>query len=158
MVARWNSVVTPQDTVIYLGDFSMAKKMVDVFANRLNGEKFLIMGNHDACYPCHKKKALDAQQIYFDAGFKTLEMERAMEIAGQQVLLTHMPFLSGEDSSDYVVRHKEFRPENKGQWLLHGHVHEKWKVKDKMINVGVDVWDFYPVPITSIEEIILGGK
>jgi calcineurin-like phosphoesterase family protein len=156
MVRRWNTVVMPQDTIYYLGDFSLAKNAVTLFAPRMNGEKFLIMGNHDACHPCHKKKALPARQVYSDAGFKSLELEWTLEIAGQQVLLSHMPYLSEEESPEYKMRHKEFRPTNRGQWLLHGHIHEKWKTKEKMINVGVDVWDFFPVPITEIEKIIRG--
>jgi len=34
--------------------------------------------------------------------------------------------------------------------LLHGHVHEKWRQQGRMVNVGVDVWDFTPVA----EEVI----
>lgn len=51
-------------------------------------------------------------------------------------------------------KHLNFRPEDDGMWLLHGHIHEKRKTKGRMINVGVDVWDFYPTPITEIEKII----
>lgn len=51
MVRRWNEVVGDEDTVYYLGDFSLAKQAVELFARRLNGEKHFIMGNHDACHP-----------------------------------------------------------------------------------------------------------
>jgi calcineurin-like phosphoesterase family protein len=37
-------------------------------------------------------------------------------------------------------------------WLLHGHVHEKWRQQGRMVNVGVDVWDFTPVA----EDVITG--
>ena len=59
MVKRWNSVVNPGDTVYYLGDFSLAKRPVEVFVPRLNGEKHFIMGNHDVCTssrPCRPRK------------------------------------------------------------------------------------------------------
>lgn len=158
MVRRWNSIVRPADTVYYLGDFSMAKRPVTLFAPRLHGEKHLIMGNHDACHPCHKKKAESARQVYLEAGFKTLDLEQTMEIAGQKVLLHHMPYLSGEsDTGGYALKHREFRPKDDGRWLLHGHVHEKWKTKDRMINIGVDVWGFFPVPITEIEKVLINA-
>jgi calcineurin-like phosphoesterase family protein len=34
-------------------------------------------------------------------------------------------------------------------------VHEKWKVSDdgRMINVGVDVWDFKPVHVDQLLEL-----
>jgi calcineurin-like phosphoesterase family protein len=46
-----------------------------------------------------------------------------------------------------------------GRILLCGHVHEKWKIKvsekgTPMINCGVDVWDFKPVSIDQIMEIV----
>jgi calcineurin-like phosphoesterase family protein len=33
-----------------------------------------------------------------------------------------------------------------------GHVHEKWKYREDInaLNVGVDVWDFYPVPLDEV--------
>jgi len=159
MLRRWNSIVQPDDTVFYLGDFSLAKRPVEYFVPLLNGEKYLIMGNHDACHPCHKKKAALGREVFLKAGFKSLELERVIEIAGQPVLLSHMPYPvtrpeSAPPLQPYDLKYMEFRPKNEGRWLLHGHVHEKWKVKEKMINVGVDVWDFYPVPISEIEKII----
>ena len=49
MIARWNAVVAPGDTVWHLGDFAFkmpvdgARKIFDA----LNGRKRLVMGNHD---------------------------------------------------------------------------------------------------------------
>lgn len=64
--------------------------------------------------------------------------------------------LQRETSEGYAQepKHLKFRPEDDGIWLFHGHIYEKCKTKDRMINVGVDVWDFYPIPITEIEKII----
>lgn len=156
MVRRWNEVVGVEDTVYYLGDFSLAKQAVELFARRLNGEKHFIMGNHDACHPCNKKKAEAATQIYRDAGFIVLGLETVIEIGHEKVLLHHMPYLSSGASEGYAKKpkHLKFRPKDECRWLLHGHVHEKWKTKDRMINVGVDVWDFYPIPISEIENLI----
>lgn len=113
------------------------------------------MGNHDVCHPCNKKKSAPALEEYQKLGFRILGLESAMEIAGHNVRLHHMPYLS-EDLALTTLqpKHKKFRPDDDGRWLLHGHIHEKWKTKDRMINVGVDVWDFYPVSILKIEKII----
>ena len=48
LITNWNSVVTPEDTVIHLGDFAFAGFQVahDIMA-RLNGYKILVKGNHD---------------------------------------------------------------------------------------------------------------
>jgi calcineurin-like phosphoesterase family protein len=50
MVSNWNSVVSPSDTVYHLGDFAYGTwkggNPRDIF-DRLNGQKHLIVGNHD---------------------------------------------------------------------------------------------------------------
>lgn len=46
MIDRWNSVVRDRDTVYHLGDFVFGRNNIKI-AERLNGRKILIMGNHD---------------------------------------------------------------------------------------------------------------
>lgn len=46
IVQNWNSIVRPKDKVIHLGDVVINKKSLPIL-HRLNGEKKLIMGNHD---------------------------------------------------------------------------------------------------------------
>lgn len=46
LIANWNSVVHPKDTVIVLGDFVINRSTLPLAA-RLNGTKELVMGNHD---------------------------------------------------------------------------------------------------------------
>lgn len=46
LIANWNSVVQPKDTVIVLGDFVINRSALPLAA-RLNGTKELVMGNHD---------------------------------------------------------------------------------------------------------------
>lgn len=49
LVCRWNSVVRKKDIVYHLGDFAMGSQGIEIAAH-LNGDKRLIMGNHD-CAP-----------------------------------------------------------------------------------------------------------
>lgn len=46
LVRRWNDVVRPKDVVWHLGDFCFGKSALQIAA-QLNGDKRLIMGNHD---------------------------------------------------------------------------------------------------------------
>ncbi len=46
LVDNWNSVVSKFDKVYHLGDFCFGRKNIEIAA-RLNGNKRLIMGNHD---------------------------------------------------------------------------------------------------------------
>jgi len=58
-------------------------------------------------------------------------------------------------------RYSEHRPTDDGTPLLHGHVHDVWKVRRSkkgtlMINVGVDAWDYAPVSGTEIVALLHG--
>jgi calcineurin-like phosphoesterase family protein len=53
------------------------------------------------------------------------------------------------------TRHEKRRPPKvKGEVLIHGHSHVREKVRGNMIHVGVDAWDFFPVPISDVAAII----
>jgi calcineurin-like phosphoesterase family protein len=65
--------------------------------------------------------------------------------------MCHRPYRG--DSGD-VERYSRFRPVDEGMWLLHGHVHDKWRREGRMINVGVDVWDFTPASERDIIALI----
>ena len=48
IIENWNRVVTPQDNIYILGDFSwLYARETEELIKKLNGAKFLIKGNHD---------------------------------------------------------------------------------------------------------------
>lgn len=110
------------------------------------------MGNHDACHPCHKQVARRFKREYLTNGFADVIESMEMHLVNERVTLQHMPFYN--PNPDFDQRYPQYRPKNEGQFLLHGHVHEKWRVKGRMINVGVDVWNFTPVSLEQIETLI----
>jgi calcineurin-like phosphoesterase family protein len=71
------------------------------------------------------------------------------------VLACHFPYRGDSHDQDRYVEH---RPVDEGAWLLHGHVHERWRVLDRMINVGVDVWDYRPVSEATLADLIRVGS
>ena len=160
MVSRHNSVVKPEDIVYHLGDFSLNKTAPGLILPRLNGKHHLIPGNHDHSHPLHAKNPEKLQRfrkMYFDAGFLSINLEDTMIIDNKQVLFSHLPYYN--PNPDFDQRYPKYRPIDEGHVLLHGHVHIVWKTKvspkgSLMINVGVDVWDFYPVALEEIEILI----
>jgi len=48
LIEKWNEKIPKQSTVFFLGDFSFGNEQqsIEIF-NRLNGEKHLVIGNHD---------------------------------------------------------------------------------------------------------------
>lgn len=67
------------------------------------------------------------------------------------VLACHFPYSGDSHDED---RHEDHRPADLGDWLLHGHVHERWARRGRMINVGVDVTGFRPISEHDISAMI----
>lgn len=155
LVDRWNDVVRPTDEVWHLGDVAMGdldRSLAHV--QRLHGRKYLVPGNHDACWPYSREHDSGQVARYTDAGLSVLGVEQALVLAGEEVLVHHFPYRgSGEPRERYAQR----RPVDAGRWLLHGHVHEAWRQRGRMLNVGVDVWDYAPVHIDRLSELIRNG-
>ena len=149
LVANWNAVVGPHDTVHVLGDVAMGRREESMpLIGRLAGRKILYPGNHDRCWYGHGQRALRLEQEYFDAGFDQIcQGPLALTVGNREVLVCHLPY---QGDSGETERYAKFRPVDEEMWLLHGHVHEKWRQQGRMVNVGVDVWNFTPVA----EEVI----
>lgn len=163
MIKAWNDTVGPQDTVYCLGDFSLAFRPVELISSRLQGTKYLVPGNHDFCHSYNKKSRKEEGkekwiQKYVDHGWIVLPEQTTLDIPGvATVNMCHHPYSIGEyPEEDGHDKYAKWRPIDDGKWLLCGHVHENWKIRNKMINCGVDVWDFKPVSIEEIQKIILG--
>lgn len=153
LIANWNAVVGPLDTVHVLGDVAMGRRQESLpLVAQLAGHKVLYPGNHDRCWYGHGGRALDKEQEYLDAGFDEIHQgPTTITVGGRQVLACHLPYRGDSGDDD---RFDEFRPVDEGAWLVHGHVHEKWRRQDHMINVGVDVWDFAPVSEETLAELM----
>jgi calcineurin-like phosphoesterase family protein len=149
LIQKWNDTVGPKDVVWYLGDFSLSRKALPI-VSRLNGEIHLIPGNHDKCFPM-RTKHLKMAEVYKASGFAEVYFT-PQHLPELDAMMWHLPYLPG-DITEGDFRYPEWRLEDEGARLLCGHVHEKWKVQDRMINVGVDQWDFRPVSIDQISAI-----
>ena len=58
----------------------------------------------------------------------------------------------------YFEKYHHKRPMDNGQFLIHGHTHSKHKINGKAIHVGVDAWNFKPVNIQEISNMIAKVK
>jgi calcineurin-like phosphoesterase family protein len=158
LIENWNSVVRPRDTVVLLGDAAMGTVTDSLLLfRRMHGRKWLMPGNHDWVHPAHHGRA---EALRKGRTAKVEEMERlyaetfedilplTLEMAG--FTLCHFPPYGDHTAEE---RFAEYRPTDTGQDFLHGHVHDMWKDREngRLINVGVDVWDFRPVNIDTLE-------
>ena len=133
IIKRWNTKVKPEDTVIIVGDFCFKASLAastrgngipvnaQAYEKLLNGKKIFVEGNHDS-----------------NNGVNTKINALIMRFGGLDVFVTHCP---ADARSAFKLN-------------VCGHVHKLWKSKKvrgyTMINVGVDVWNFYPVELSEV--------
>lgn len=122
LVKNFNEIVTDEDTVYILGDFSFSKDKEPIrrIVDKLNGQKHLILGNHDYLNPF----------TYVEFGFISVHTSLKIDLYGQEYILVHDPALSQVDRS---------------KMFLCGHVHDLFLWQKNCINVGVDVHGFKPI-------------
>jgi calcineurin-like phosphoesterase family protein len=147
LVENWNNIVTPQDTIYHLGDVAFLNKSLTIqLCQRLNGYKVLVMGNHDLKNPVTWWK----NEAGFDEVYK---LGYGVTHEAQGFSLCHYPYrksLTEYDERTYLHHHA---PASAPSFLLHGHVHDRWRVNARQINVGVDVWNCKPVPLVYVQHL-----
>jgi calcineurin-like phosphoesterase family protein len=70
-------------------------------------------------------------------------------------VVDHFPYHG--DSKDGPERFAEQRPPDRGGWILHGHVHDRWRQSGRQINVGVDAWGGRPISDDTVAALIDAG-
>jgi calcineurin-like phosphoesterase family protein len=153
MIRMWNETVAPEDYIYHIGDFAfMNKAKLKEIVPRLNGRIVLIKGNHDR----NRKR-----EYFLECGmhevFEIGHGETVPYWGEDEEILFHMchypmrHVMGDYDQRDYLVPHAP-RQEDLHAPLVHGHVHQQWKLRPNMVNVGCDVWDLRPV---SLEELLI---
>ena len=156
LIDNWNDVVADSDDVWVLGDFAMgAIDQTLAFVSRLRGAKTLVTGNHDRCWSAAGNKSARWVETYLDAGFgNVVHGTIPIELGGAPALAGHFPYAGDSHDDDRFVA---LRPIDCGLPLLHGHVHERWRVNGHQVNVGVDVWDYRPVSDDQLLTALAGS-
>ncbi len=106
IIRNWNKTIKPGDTVYITGDVSMHGdyKQIEYILSSLNGQKFLILGNHDS-----RKCSRLVDSV--TAGVIGVSPMHTVKDNGRYVVLCHYPILF-------------WRNQAKGSYLVYGHVHD----------------------------------
>jgi calcineurin-like phosphoesterase family protein len=127
MIARWNAIVAPDDELWHLGDFAYRQKPARIaeLLAALHGRKHLIIGNNDD----------DA--VLSAPGWSSIQPYAELECDSTCLVLCHYPFRTWRNMAK--------------AWLnLHGHSHGRLKPLARQFDVGVDAWNFTPVPLARL--------
>jgi len=156
LVASWNEQVGHGDEVYILGDLALGKLDDSLqVVLLLQGHKILVPGNHDGCWR-GRGKSEKQRARYESVGLEIVDRPEALEITKQRVLLSHFP--TAGDVDGYVDKFSAWRPELRGEWLMHGHVHDRWRQRGREINVGIDAWGGRLVREDEIAAMIAAGE
>jgi calcineurin-like phosphoesterase family protein len=125
MISNWNKTVSPDDTVIHLGDIGN----VDIL-RVLNFKKmYFIPGNYE------KKDHSIIEELSEDQRVIICENQQKITLNGKTYYLCHEPINGGGEDKFY----------------LYGHIHRLQMIKKNGINVGQDANRFKPVLVSEIE-------
>ena len=145
LIQYWNAKVKPGDEVYILGDFCFDTKgnRANNFLRRLNGQKYLVKGNHDAFL---KGKEFDKSLFVWIKDYA--EVKDTVKGEDVSVCLFHYPIAV-------------WNRKHHGSYHLFGHIHSnksdgshhplEFNLGDHAFNVGVDVRDLEP---KTLEELI----
>jgi calcineurin-like phosphoesterase family protein len=154
LIENWNAVVTPSDTVYFLGDFALGPKHLwRSHREALNGRIIFILGNHDTTVPLKRFESMVVLARDFACETSVYHSPDGLSIG-----LAHFPTGEPTDSRGFIRRACN-EPVD-----LHfcGHVHDAWQERTvdgiRCINVGCDVWQFQPRTLDEILARVPDGK
>jgi len=125
LIANHNNEVKCGDKVYHIGDF--AWKHPELVLPRLNGQHYLIKGNHDQSKWVEK------------AGFIWVKDVFGLKVNDLYFWLSHFA-------------HRYWNKSHYGSYHLYGHSHGAAPDWGRSTDVGVDAWNYRPVHIDEILE------
>lgn len=133
LIENWNNKVKDNDEIYHLGDFGF-KKIDDSIeiVKKLNGKKYLIIGNHD--------RSLNKE---FKSYFEFVKKFYVLNYQSNDIVLYH-------------YFHSPWYKDNENSILLHGHSHGKMvhPIGLKTLDVGVDCNNYNPFSFDEICKIL----
>jgi calcineurin-like phosphoesterase family protein len=151
MIKKWNSVVSDDDVVYFLGDLSFTRdELTKWFIYSLKGKIHFIMGNHDKYKSISKFGRWENIHEYgTEINVKDEDTKEARGSQGyQRIIMSHYPILSWNKA-------------HYGAWHLHGHCHGSLMksypdyYKRKVIDVGCNCIDYTPLSYEEVKGIMI---
>jgi len=135
LIENWNKKVSNNDLVYIIGDFCLGNTAsYKKYTDKLNGQKYLILGNHDRPHP---------------EGFIGVSQYHTVKDGDYRVLMFHWAIECWQG---------RWAKDNPEKTVIHLHGHSHGLLENKIPNrfdVGVDCWNYEPV---TLNEILIGNR
>ena len=133
LIANWNDRIKNGDVVYHVGDFAFTIKTnaINKIMSQLNGQKFLIYGNHD------KKDVIKSDGWVWQGHYKKIRVE------SQKIILFHYGCRVWDGC-------------HRGSWQLYGHSHGSLQddPNAKAFDIGVDCHNYAPLHFDEVSKIM----
>ena len=145
LISNWNSVVKEDDIIVCGGDFSWGSpKDCQNILEQLNGQKVLVIGNHEkSVMESAKNRDLFTLGLFDILNITVMDEEVSDEF--QDIVVCHYPMITWDKS-------------HRGSWQLFGHVHgmldDNSALSPNQFDIGVDSHNFMPISYQEVKEII----
>jgi calcineurin-like phosphoesterase family protein len=150
IIANWNSVVNKTDVVIHGGDVSFgSSNKTNSILERLNGQIYLVLGNHDKMKDVKKYVNIKEYASILDL---YIEDETAIDKLGnrQHLILSHYPIIQWSRKGYNSIH-------------LHGHSHQNlvnnpvydWYYKQLVMDIGCNGINYTPISYQEVKTIML---
>ena len=134
LIKNWNKKVKKNDTVIHLGNFAWDADTARYVLEKLNGNIFFLLGNNDY--------AID-EVVEEYANVSIIENE-ILHLTEHDIVISHYPLEVWNGKESGIIH-------------IHGHTvfsHKTDLRVHKRFNVCTDFWDFTPIKLSSLKDIL----
>jgi len=132
IIKNWNDLISPDETVLHLGDFSFGNRSnLDILTEQLNGKIILIRGNHDRL----------GRVRYESRGVTILNEPIYIELNEKvKIIFSHWPVVPLDDGVSNIHGHIHNSPSS----------HERPVLGDLHLNSIGEVRDYRPWQVKDI--------
>lgn len=142
MIRMWNEVVPWDGHVFHLGDVAFGdERSAKSTLDRLNGSIYLVKGNHDKTVL--RKEFVRDRFVWVKEKY-VVKFDKGK---GDEITLCHFA-------------HRVWNKSHHGAYHLYGHSHGAMEDTPwgRSMDVGVDVWDFKPISLKQVCDVLSERK
>lgn len=134
LINNHNNVVKQGDGVVFLGDIAFTNDYhANTMLDAMNGDKYLVIGNHDLHHKKLKKYNVFAEHLML-----------ILERNDYTILFTHFPIEN--------LPEKDFNQNT--LFNCHGHTHNENSCSPRHINISVEQTNYTPINLKEIEKMV----